>query len=55
MRGGVGFERGTRRGQRVKGREQRAAKTKTVQQEGQRCVSILRENAQTSTLDVPGA
>lgn len=55
MRGGVGFERGARRGQRITGREQRAPKTETVQQESQRFVSILRENAQISTLDVPGA
>lgn len=45
VHGSVGFKRGTRWGQRLKGREQRAAETKTVQQEGQRLVSLLREHA----------
>lgn len=42
MHGGVGFERGPRWGQRIKGGEQRAAETKAVQQKGQRLVSILK-------------
>lgn len=48
MHGGVGVKRGTRWGQGVEGREQRAAETKTIQQEGQRLVVLFRQHAQAS-------
>lgn len=46
MYGGVGFRGGSGGGQGDEGREQGGAETKTLQQEGQRLVSGLRQNSQ---------